>query len=240
MNKYVLITGASGTIGTEIARTLAKEGYHLYLHYHQNQAAMARLMEELRPLGGEYIPIQADLSLEDGFKLLARQIFSLDAIIHNSGQSQYGLLTDLQEQELDALLHLHVRTPLLLTGQLLPKLTAKQHGRIIVVSSIWGQTGAACEVAYSTVKGAQIAFVKALSKETARAGITVNAVAPGAVESAMMASFDQDELEQIKEEIPSGRLGHPEEIASAVAFLMNQKAAYITGQTIAVNGGWYT
>ncbi|GLB59279.1 elongation factor P 5-aminopentanone reductase [Cytobacillus sp. NCCP-133] len=240
MKKFALVTGASGGIGRAISIKLAEEGYSLYLHYNQNRQAIDRLMDSLQEFSGEYMPIQADLAAKDGYKKIAENIFSLDAIVHNSGSSQYGLLTELTEAETEKLMNLHVTSPLLLTKELLPKLLKKGSGNIVVVSSIWGQTGAACEVAYSTAKGAQIAFVKALSKEVALNGVKVNAVAPGAVQTAMLNDFTEEELETVKSEIPMGRLALPEDIASSVSFLLSDKSSYITGQVLAVNGGWYT
>jgi len=240
MKKFVLITGASGGIGRAIAVKLAEEGYSLYLHYHKNKKAIELLLSELQSYGGEYIPIQADLSSNNGYKKMAKNIFSIDAIIHNSGTSYSGLFSDLKDEEIENLMNLHVKTPLLLTRELLPKLLVKREGNIVVISSIWGQTGAACEVAYSAVKGAQIAFVKALGKELAFNGVRVNAVAPGAVQTRMMEGYSYEELEEIKNEIPMGRLASPENIADSVLFLLSDKASYITGQVLAVNGGWYT
>ncbi len=235
----MLITGASGGIGSAIAIKLAEEGYSLYLHYHQNEAAIHDLLDRLSNFSGEYIPIQANLQEPKGYKKIIANIFTIDAIIHCSGTSHYGLLIDLEEEVLDQLLTLHVKAPLLLTKELLPKMLSKRKGNIIIISSIWGQTGAACEVAYSAVKGAQIAFVKALSKETALNGIRVNAVAPGAIETQMLDQFSKDELEEVKAEIPVGRLGSPENIADGVSFLLSEKSAYMTGQVLAINGGWY-
>jgi 3-oxoacyl-[acyl-carrier protein] reductase len=240
MSKFALITGASGGIGQAISLKLAEEGYSLYLHYNKNQQAINLLLDRLQPYGGEYMPIQADLSTKAGYKKVVQNIFSIDAIVHNSGSAQYGLLTELTEAETEKLMNLHVTSPLLLTKELLPKLLAKNSGNIVVVSSIWGQTGAACEVAYSTAKGAQIAFVKALSKEVALNGVRVNAVAPGAVHTAMLNDFTEEELEAVKSEIPMGRLALPEDVANSISFLLTEKASYITGQVLAVNGGWYT
>ncbi|WP_394137114.1 elongation factor P 5-aminopentanone reductase [Cytobacillus oceanisediminis] len=240
MSKFALITGASGGIGQAISLKLAEEGYSLYLHYNKNQQAINFLLDRLQPYDGEYMPIQADLSTKAGYKKVVQNIFSIDAIVHNSGSAQYGLLTELTETETDKLMNLHVTSPLLLTKELLPKLLAKNSGNIVVVSSIWGQTGAACEVAYSTAKGAQIAFVKALSKEVALNGVRVNAVAPGAVQTAMLNDFTEEELEAVKSEIPMGRLALPEDVANSISFLLSEKASYITGQVLAVNGGWYT
>ncbi|MED4202553.1 elongation factor P 5-aminopentanone reductase [Neobacillus mesonae] len=240
MKKFVLITGASGGIGQAAAYHLAESGYHLYLHYNQNEQSIKGLLKRLKHFGGEYIPIHADLSEITGYKQIVSQIFSLDGIIHCGGNSHYGLLIDLEPDALKNLMNIHVLSPIMLTKELLPKMLSKGSGSIIMVASIWGQTGAACEAAYSAAKGAQIAFVKALSKEVALNGIRVNAIAPGAVETPMMEGFTEEEVDRIRFEIPMGRLGQPEEIAHAAAFLLSDQAGYITGQVLAVNGGWYT
>jgi 3-oxoacyl-[acyl-carrier protein] reductase len=239
MKKYALITGASGGIGRAISWKLAEEGYSLYLHYHQNKNSMEKLLGQLSRYKGEFIPIQADLSTPEGYKILVSNIFSIDVIIHNSGMSHYGLLMDLELAEAERLITTHVTSPLMITKELLPKLLRKNDGNIIVVSSIWGQTGAACEVAYSTVKGAQLSFVKALSKEVALNGIRVNGIAPGAIQTPMMTTFTEEDIEKISEEIPMGKLGSAENVADVVSFLISEKAAYITGQILPVNGGWY-
>ncbi|WP_160719919.1 elongation factor P 5-aminopentanone reductase [Bacillus sp. USDA818B3_A] len=240
MKKYVLLTGASGGIGQAIALHLAAKGYHLYLHYNQNKQTIQELMEKLQPYGGEYIPIQADFASINGYQAIVPHIFSLDAIIHCGGKSHYGLLVDLKQDEVQELFNIHVLNPLMLTKELLPKFLSKRSGNIIVITSIWGQTGAACEVAYSSAKGAQIAFVKSLSKEVALNGIRVNAIAPGAVETPMMEGFTPEEMEGISFDIPMGRIAKPEEIASCAAFLLSEESSYMTGQVLAVNGGWYT
>jgi 3-oxoacyl-[acyl-carrier protein] reductase len=239
MKKYALITGASGGIGQAVALLLAAKGYHLYLHYNKNEQSIIGLMAKLQAFGGEYIPIHADLAMIDGYKKVCSQIFSLDAIVHCGGNSHYGLLVDLSLEEAESLLNVHVLNPLMMTKELLPKLLSKGLGNIVVITSIWGQTGAACEVAYSTVKGAQIAFVKSLSKEVALNGIRVNGIAPGVVMTPMMAGFTKEDIELIEDDIPMGRLGSPEEIAKGVLFLLSEESSYITGQILAINGGWY-
>jgi len=240
LKKYVLLTGASGGIGKAVAFHLAAKGYHLYLHYNQNEQTIRELKNKLEPFGGEYIPIQADFASAYGYQSILPQIFSLDAIIHCGGKSHYGLLVDLNHNEAQEIFNIHVLNPLMLTKELLPKFLTKRSGNIIVITSIWGQTGAACEVAYSSAKGAQIAFVKALSKEVALNGIRVNAIAPGAVDTPMMEGFTSEELEQISFDIPMGRMAKPEEIAASVSFLLSDESSYITGQVLSVNGGWYT
>jgi 3-oxoacyl-[acyl-carrier protein] reductase len=240
MRKYVLITGASGGIGQAVALKLAANGYNLYLHYNQNADLIRKLIDQLTQYNGEYIPIHADLSTSDGYKKIASEILSLDGIVHCGGNSQYGMLVDLELKELEDLMRIHVMNPIMLTKELLPKLTRKHTGSIVVITSIWGQTGGSCEVAYSTAKGAQISFVKALSKEVALSGIRVNAIAPGAVNTGMMARFTNEETDEISAEIPMGRMGRPDEIADGVCYLLSEESSYITGQVLAINGGWYT
>ncbi|MCZ0755394.1 elongation factor P 5-aminopentanone reductase [Anoxybacillus sp. J5B_2022] len=238
MMKYALITGASGGIGTSIARQLASDGYGLFLHYHQNKLLVEGLREELGDVWS--VAVQADLAAADGADRLVAQIDRpLDVIIHNSGNSYYGLITDMSDEDVQKMVQLHVTTPVLLTKKLLPPMIRKKSGNIVVVSSIWGLTGASCEVVYSMVKGGQNAFVKALAKELAPSGVRVNAVAPGAIRTDMLQSFSEEELKKMEEEIPLGRIGEPNEVAQTVSFLLSDAASYITGQIISVNGGWY-
>lgn len=240
MKKFALVTGASGAIGKAISIKLASAGYSLYLHYNQNEKGIEELIGQIDQFGGEYIPIRANLASRSGYMELAANIFSLDAIVHNAGNALYGLLEDIEEVDAEELIQIHVTSPLMLTKKLIPKLRQKESGGIVIVSSIWGQTGASFEVAYSTVKGAQIAFAKALSKELASSCIRVNAVAPGAIQTPMVEGFSHEEIEAITDEIPSGRLGKADEVADSVEFLLSDKSSYINGQVLAVNGGWLT
>lgn len=240
MKKYVLVTGASGAIGKAVSTKLASAGYSLYLQYNQNEKGIDELLRHIGQFGGEYIPIKANLASKSGYLELAANIFSLDGIVHNAGNALYGLLEDLEEVDAEELIQVHVTSPLLITKKLIPKLRQKENGSIVIVSSIWGQTGASFEVAYSTVKGAQIAFAKALSKELASSNIRVNAVAPGAIQTPMLEGFSLEEIEAITEDIPTQRLGTAEEVANGVEFLLSEKSSYITGQVLAINGGWLT
>ncbi|MGG3892118.1 elongation factor P 5-aminopentanone reductase [Metabacillus fastidiosus] len=240
MEKYALITGASGGIGTAIARKLAKEGYHLYLHYYQNEKAILSLQQSLLTEGTNVQIIQADLSTKEGVQTLVQNVYtSVDLLVLNSGISYYGLVTDLNDEEIDMMIGLHIANPFRIAQKFIPAMVKKRAGNIIVISSIWGLTGSACEVLYSTVKGGQNAFVKALAKELAPSEIRVNAIAPGAVATNMLSQFSEEELRELEEEIPAGRLGKPEEIANTVAFLASDDSSYITGQIISVNGGWH-
>lgn len=241
MNKTALITGASGGIGKSISETLAAEGYNLLLHYNTNQNAAAELAEKLSQMFGVNAEIlQADLSAQDGAdKLTSSIVQPIDAIVLNSGRSHFGLITDVDNATVQEMVQLHVASPYMLTRNLLPGMIRNKSGAIVAVSSIWGETGASCEVLYSMAKGAQHSFVKGLAKELAPSGIRVNAVAPGAVDTNMMNQFTPSEKEEIADEIPIGRLARPQEIADATAFLLSEKASYVTGQILSVNGGWH-
>lgn len=240
LRKFALITGASGGIGAATAHTLARSGWNLYLHYNNNQTRIDSLVQELQTYDVEIIPIKSDLSLRKGVEVICNNIFQLDAMIYCSGTAPYGLLVDMEDTEIDQTIQLHVKSPIELSRNLLPKLTKNRDGQIVLISSIWGQTGAACEVLYSTVKGAQISFVKALSKETARSGVRVNCVAPGAIQTKMVQWMTEEELHSLEDDIPMGRLGLPEEVAETIEFLLSDKATYMTGQVLAINGGMYT
>ncbi|MFS0656258.1 elongation factor P 5-aminopentanone reductase [Bacillus sp. 179-C3.3 HS] len=241
MSNWALITGASGGIGQATAKRLAQEGCHLMLHYHQNQQAVDRLsayLEETYRI--QTYVVQADLSHANGVNELVRRLpHDPDILIYNCGKSHVGLVTDTKKNELTDMVQLHVTSPYELTQLLLPAMVQKKEGAIIMISSIWGETGASCEVLYSMVKGAQNAFVKGLAKELAPSGIRANAVSPGAVQTDMLQSFSQEDLKMLEEEIPLGRLAKPEEIADAIWFLMSKQSTYITGQVLSVNGGWY-
>ncbi len=237
LNRTALIIGASGDIGKEIARSLLYEGYTTYLHYHRDKQTILELMEEYGP--EKITPIQADLSGDNGVQVLKRSVFtSIDTIVFNAGFTYYGLMTDIEEDTKKEMIQLNITSLYSTVQAFLPEMIRRRNGNIVVISSIWGEIGASCEVLYSMTKGAQISFVKALAKEVALNGIRVNAVAPGAVSTKMLQNFTPDELQEISAEIPMGRLALPHEIAESVSFLLSEKASYITGQVLGVNGGW--
>lgn len=237
MNRTALLIGASGDIGREIARTLLKEGYTTYLHYYRDKQSIHKLQNEF---GDEkVIPIQSDLTTDDGVQKLKNSTYTfVDTIIYNAGTTFYGLITDIDEQTKQQMIQLNITSLYSTIQTFLPEMVKKRNGNIVVVSSIWGEIGASCEVLYSMAKGAQISFVKALAKEVALNGIRVNAIAPGAVSTKMLNNLSEEEKQEISEDIPMGRLAQPYEIADSVSFLLSNRSSYITGQVLGVNGGW--
>jgi 3-oxoacyl-[acyl-carrier protein] reductase len=161
-------------------------------------------------------------------------------LVNNAGVSHFGLLSDMSEEEWDQVMNVNLKGAFLCTKAFMPAMITAKYGRIINISSVWGISGASCEAAYSASKGGLNALTKALAKELAPSGVTVNAVAPGAVETDMLATFNKDEIAALQEEIPAGRLAQPDEIASLVYFLALPESGYITGQVISPNGGWVT
>lgn len=238
MGKNVLIIGASGDIGVVIARQLANEGYQLLLHYHSNHFALKKLWDEVKE---EQLlqMIQADLSSKEGMdQLIAAIAFRVDAIIFANGKASVGLFQDVKDEEIDEMLMLHVKSPLMITNKLLPDMIRKQTGKIIFITSIWGEIGASNEVLYSTLKGAQNSFVQSLAKEVAGSGVSVHAISPGFIDTKMNANLSAEERSTIFDAIPLKRPGTPLEVADAVVYLLAERTNYLNGQIIQVSGGW--
>ncbi len=237
--KYALVTGASGGIGNAVAKQLIEENYGVYLHYFQNKEGVDAILQLYSD--HEIYLVQSDLSKQTGVSDLLSQLeHPIDDLLLISGNSYFGLVTEMEESKVSEMVQLHITSPFLLARALLPSMISKKQGNIVLITSVWGVVGASCEVLYSMLKGGQNTFVKALAKEVAPSNIRVNAVAPGAINTKMLQDFDENELENLVVEIPTGRLGEPEEIAHAVTFLLSKKATYINGQILSVNGAWHT
>lgn len=238
MRGNVLIIGASGDIGVAIAKELANAGYGLLLHYHQNKETLEAVSASI---GAESIllMLQADLRYAENIEVFLKQLFfPVDAIVFAGGTADYGLFQDVSEATMDEMLGLHLKAPWLITQKLLPEMIKNKSGKIVFITSIWGDIGASNEVIYSAVKGAQNSFVKALAKEVAPSGITVNAISPGFIDTKMNAHLLPEERASIIAEIPSNRAGTPQDIANAVGFLLDEKSSYIQGEILQINGGW--
>ncbi len=240
MGKRILVTGASGGIGGAIALRLAKHGNHIVIQG-RNEHRLQSLYKQITESGATaeiWVYDFAELN-EKALQHYQHYLEHIDFYIHSSGHSLYKMLVDTELWEWDHLFQVHMRSAFMITKYLLPSMVSQRFGRIILISSIWGEMGASCEVAYSAAKGAVQAFTKALAKELAPSGITVNAIAPGAFATSMISDqFSAEEVTALEEQIPVGRLGRPEEIAALVEHLTGEHSAYITGQILNINGGW--
>ena len=239
--RVAIVTGASRGIGRAVALALGRSGARVAVNYLRRTEAAREVEAELRSLGAAALTWPADVAdpgqVQAMIAEVARRLGPPGILVNNAGISSYGLLTDLPETEWDRLMAVHLKGAFNCCKAVLPGMLSRRQGRIINVSSIWGLTGAACEVAYSAAKSGIIGFTRALAREVGPAGVTVNAVAPGAVSTEMLANLTADEVDALAREIPLGRLGRPEEIAEAVAFLASPQAGYITGQVWSPNGG---
>ena len=237
---YALVLGASGDIGEACVKRLAAEGWSIYCHFNKNQKKTSDLVEKLTEKypKQDFFMIQLDMSGKKVPITFFEQLFQVDTVIFASGDTVYKLLTDTTIDEMDGLWNSMVKSPMQICQQLQSKLSQTKKGRIIFIGSVYGLVGSAMEVVYSTVKGAQQSFVKAYAQEVASLDITVNLVAPGAVATKMNESWTTEELENLRLEIPVGRLAEPEEVAEAVNFLASDSASYLTGTVLPITGGW--
>ncbi len=242
--KVALITGASSGIGREAARLFAKNGYFVLAHYNTNKAGVDSLIKELEASGisGTVFGVQSDFndseSVKKMFAEISKSFKHVDALVNNAGAGLYKLITDTNEEEWDRLFNINIKSAYILTNLVLPQMIARGYGKIVNVSSIWGEFGASMEVAYSASKSAVIGYTKALAKEVAPSGITVNCVCPGVIDTAMNKRFSDNEIEQLKMATPLNRLGEPKEIAELIYFLTSNNASFITGQVITSDGGF--
>ena len=238
MQKNVFVIGASGDIGRAICKELKTNDYNLILHYNKNKLAIEELVQDL---GNETVlqVVQADLTNSDDVHRICHEVaYPVYGIVYVSGIAHYGLFQDTSEELMDKMLTLHVKSPWLVTQYFLPQMIRERAGKIIFITSIWGNVGASNEVIYSSVKGAQNSFVKALAKEVGPSGISVNAVSPGFIDTNMNSHLMRDEKANIIAEIPVNRPGLATDVAHTVAFLMDEKSNYIQGEIVNLTGGW--
>lgn len=241
VNKVVVVTGGSRGIGAQIVKTLANENYKVILNYNNSKEQAEKIQQELLEQGNEIEIIKADVSKREETEKLIQfainKFNKIDVLINNAGISQEGLFTDVTEEEWQKIINTNLNSVFYCNQQALKYMIPEQQGCIINISSIWGETGASCEVAYSTTKAAINGMTKALAKEVGPSNIRVNAIAPGIIDTDMNRSLTNEELEPIKEQIPLNKIGKALDIAKCVKWLIEDE--YTTGQIISINGGWY-
>ena len=242
--KVALVTGASGGIGKAIVKRLIVDGYFVIGQYNQNKSAIENLIEELKVenLAEQFYPLQADFACSDSIKSACQNVKSsfkhIDLLVNNAGKGLYKLITQTTEQEWDNIFAVNMKSTYLITNFVLETMIDNKKGKIINVSSMWGNVGASMEVAYSASKSAMIGYTKALAKEVAPCGINVNCICPGVIDTPINARFSNQDMLELKEQTPLGRIGTPMDVAELVAFLADDKSSFITGQIITCDGGF--
>lgn len=242
MGRTVLVTGASRGIGNHIARLFAIRGYNVAINYNKNMEQAERLLEELQKADCNAILAQADVSDKEQVQNMIHQVNKrfgdIEILINNAGIAKQQLFTDITSDEWDLMFDVNVKGMFHCIQGVLPSMIRNHNGKIINISSIWGITGASCEVLYSATKAAIIGMTKALAKELGPSNIQVNCVAPGVIDTDMNSDLDSAALEELKEQTPLGVIGKGIDIAETVFFLASGKADFITGQVISPNGGF--
>lgn len=238
--KTALITGASGGIGKAAARRLYRDGFRVIIHYRNSREGAQALARELNGSGGgnRAETFRADVSDRAEVRAMFDAAGEVDVLVNNAGISQQKLFTDITPEEWRRMFAVNVDGVFHCCQCALPYMIREKRGKIINISSMWGQTGASCETHYSASKAAVIGLTKALAKELGPSNIQVNCICPGVIRTPMNGSFSKDVIAELEEETPLGRLGEPEEVAAAVGFLASPDADFITGQILGVNGGF--
>ena len=241
MRKIALITGGSRGIGAACVRAFAEDGYAVAFLYNNSRDKAEALVQNLRAEGRDVSAWQCDVA--DAARVQAvladirRTYRHIDALVNCAGISHIGLFTDMTEAEWDRLFTVNVRSAFSVTKAVLPGMISEQKGAIVNVSSMWGEVGASCEVAYSATKAALIGLTKALAKEAGPSGVRVNCVTPGVIDTDMNAQLTEADRAELADETPLCRIGEAAEVAQTILFLCGEGASFITGQVLGVSGG---
>ncbi|MBA8761429.1 3-oxoacyl-[acyl-carrier-protein] reductase [Staphylococcus coagulans] len=243
MSKVALVTGASRGIGRSIALQLAEEGYHVVVNYAGNQEKAEEVVEQIKQKGVDAVAIQANVSngveVKSMIKEVVKTFGSIDVLVNNAGITRDNLLMRMKEREWDEVIDTNLKGVFNCIQKVTPQMLKQRHGRIINLTSIVGAVGNPGQINYVASKAGVIGMTKTAARELASRNITVNAVAPGFIVSDMTDALSDELKETMKSQIPLGRFGQDTDIAHTVAFLASDKAEYITGQTIHVNGGMH-
>lgn len=231
--KTALVTGASRGIGASVAMALAMDGYTVAVNYAHSEKAAEEVAAKC---GGR--AVKADVSDMEQVLRMYDEIEGADVLICNAGISDYGLFSETDINTWRRIFAVNVEGAYNCIQAALPAMVRRKSGVILTISSVWGVCGASCEAAYSSSKAALIGLTKSLAKELGPSNIRVNCIAPGVIETDMLAGFSQSDKNALKAETPLCRLGTPEDIAGLAAFLVSERAGFITGQVIGVDGGF--
>ena len=240
MVKVAIITGSSRGIGREIAKTLARKGIKVVANYNKSEEAAKELKQELEEEGIKIDIIKADVSKREDAKRLVEFTLNkygkVDILINNAGISEYKLFTDETDEDWNKIINTNLYSAFAMSQEVIPNMVHNKSGCIINMSSAWGVVGGSLEVIYSVSKAGLDGLTKALAKELGPSNIRVNSIAPGMIYTKMNEKFSKEELKEIEEEIPLGKIGKPSDIAKCIEWLLEDE--YTTGQVISINGGW--
>ena len=240
MEKVAIVTGASKGIGREIAKELAQEGIKVVANYNKSYESAKELQEELKNENINIDIFKADVSKREEVKKLVEYTLDkykkIDILINNAGISEYKLFTDETDEDWQRVINTNLYTAFAMSQEVSKNMISNKNGCIINISSAWGMVGASLEVIYSVSKAGMDGLTKALSKELGPSNIRVNSIAPGIIDTAMNKNLKEEEIEEIKNEIPLEKIGRVEDVAKCVKWLIED--TYTTGQIIPVNGGW--
>lgn len=241
MKKTAVITGGSRGIGKSIVLALAEKGYNIVFCYEKNENAAKETEALARSLGAECFAVQCDVSnsgdIDRLFTVAEEKFGGAEVLVCNAGIGRQKLFTDITDDDFERMIGVNLKGVFYACRRALPHMISKKQGRIINITSMWGETGGSCEVDYSAAKAGVIGLTKALAKEVGPSGITVNAVSPGVIATEMNAAFTEEDLASLADETPLCRIGEPSEVAAAVEFLAGEGGSFITGQVLSVNGG---
>ena len=236
-----VITGAGKGIGRETCLRLAKDGYKIAVCYNNSKEEAEKTAEDIVAAGGVAKVFALDITdsqnVNSVFAEIEKDFGEIAVLVNNAGIAEQSLFTDITDEMWHKMIETNLSGAFYCTRAVLPFMIHRKSGKIINIASIWGETGGSCEVHYSSSKAGLIGMTKALAKEVGLSGITVNCVSPGVILTDMTSHFDEDTMQELKSETPLGRIGRPEDVAGAVAFLASGDADFITGQDVAVNGG---
>ena len=240
MKKIAIVTGASRGIGREIAKTLARKNIQVIANYNKSEESANNLKNELKEEDIEIDIKKADVSRREEAKQLVEYTLKkygrIDILINNAGISEYKLFTDETDEDWNKVINTNLYSAFAMSQEVIPSMIHNKQGCIINISSAWGVVGGALEVIYSVSKAGIDGLTKALAKELGPSNIRVNSIAPGMIDTQMNSNFNAEEIKQIEDEIPLGRVGDPRDIARCIEWLIEDE--YTTGQIISVNGGW--
>lgn len=240
-SKVALVTGGARGIGRAICRSLAKDGFKIAVNYNNSENEALSLKAELSELAEVEI-FKCDVSdanaVKEMFSEVAQKLGSVNILVNNAGIAEQALFTDITDEMWQRMINTNLSSAFYCSREALKSMISEKDGVIINIASMWGEVGASMEVHYSTAKAGLIGMTKALAKEVGLSGVRVNAVSPGVVMTDMMNSFSENDKEALKDETPLNSLGTPEDVADAVSFLVSEKAKFITGQILSVNGGF--